>query len=88
MSYDGAMDVRLHPHARERIAERGATDGEVVVTVRSGERFPAKYGRTGFRRNFVFESERRGRYYRTKQIEAFAVQEDGWLVISVIVKYF
>jgi hypothetical protein len=82
------MKVRLHSHAKERGAERGATEAEITVTVREGERFPAKYGRTGFRRNFPFEAEWRGRLYRTKQVEAYAVEEDGWLVITVTVKYF
>ena len=82
------MKVRLHSHAKERGAERGATEAEITVTVREGERFPAKYGRTGFRRNFPFEAEWRGRLYRTKQVEAYAVEEDGWLVITVMVKYF
>ena len=82
------MKVRLHSHAKERGAERGATEAEITVTVREGERFPAKYGRTGFRRNFPFEAEWRGRSYRTKQIEAYAVEEDGWLVVTVTVKYF
>lgn len=80
--------VRLHPHAKDRLAERGATESEVAATVLEGERFVAKYGRIGFRRNFLFDAEWRGQIYGTKQIEAFAVDEDGWLVITVIVKYF
>ena len=82
------MNIRFHPHAAERLAERGATEEEVVVTVESGERFPAKFGRTGFRRNLPFGGEWNGRRYDTKQIEAYAVDEDGWLVITVIVKFF
>jgi hypothetical protein len=83
------MNVQIHPHARERIAERGATEAEVIATVRDGERFPAKFDRTGFRRNFVFDGEWRGRRYTTKQIEAFAVKEGtDWLVITVVAKYF
>jgi len=82
------MKVRLHPHAKERGAERGATESEVIAAVCEGERFPAKYGRTGFRRNFSFDAEWQGRFYRTKQVEAFAVEEDGWLVITVVVRYF
>ncbi len=82
------MNVRLHPHARARLAERGATEAEVIATVQAGEQFPAKYDRTGVRRNFPFQQEWRGRRYATKQVEAYAVQEDGWLVITVIVKYF
>ena len=82
------MAVRFHPHARERIAERGATKDEVEVTVEEGE-FPARFGRTGFRRNFLFDSEWRGRYYRTRQVEVYAVQEsDDCLVITVIKRYF
>jgi hypothetical protein len=83
------MDVRLHPHASERLAERGATEAEAVATVQAGERFPAKFGRTGFRRNFHFGGVWRGRRYATKQVEAYAVEEsDAWLVITVIVKYY
>jgi hypothetical protein len=82
------MSVRIHPHARQRMAERGATELEVVSAVEHGEQFPAKFGRTGFRRNFVFDTQWKGRHYHTKQIEAFAVKERGWLVITVIVRYF
>jgi hypothetical protein len=82
------MKVRLHPHARERGTERGATEPEMIATVIQGERFLAKYGRTGFRRNFPFDAEWQGRSYRTKQVEAYAVEEDGWLIITVMVKYF
>jgi len=83
------MQIRLHPHALERLAERGATAEEVLATVETGERFPAKFGRSEFRRNFPFGGWWRGRRYATKQVEAYAVEEeDGWLVITVVVKYF
>jgi hypothetical protein len=71
------------------MVERGVTEAEVSSTIQSGERFEAKYGRVGFRRNFAFESQWRGAFYATKQIEAYAVREDpDWLVITVIVRYF
>jgi hypothetical protein len=44
------MTVRIHPHARDRMREHGATEEEVTATVEQGERVPAKFGRTGFRR--------------------------------------
>jgi hypothetical protein len=57
--------------------------------VLDGESFPAKYGRTGFRRNFAFNSTWQGRRYATKQLEAYAVFEnEGWLVLTVVTKYF
>ena len=58
--------VRLHPHAKERLLERGASEEEVVATVTGGEQFPAKFGRTGFRRNFPFDGIWRGRNYKTR----------------------
>ena len=82
------MNISIHPHALGRLAERGATSDEVIVTVKEGESFPGKFGRTGFRRNFAYNQMWRGRKYATKQIEAYAVPENGWLVITVIVKFF
>jgi hypothetical protein len=54
------MKVSLHPHAKERLAERGTTEAEVVATITGGEQFPSKFGRAGFRRNFSFRNEWRG----------------------------
>lgn len=83
------MNVRLHPHAEDRLLERGALEAEVVATVLTGETFPAKFGRTGFRRNFSYGATWRGRHYETKQIEAYAVWEnESWLVISIVTKFF
>ena len=82
------MNVRLHPHAKSRLAERGATEGEVIAAVEQGEQFPAKFGRTGFRRIFPFDATWHGRHFKFKKVEAYAVQENGWLVITVIVKFF
>jgi hypothetical protein len=81
--------IRLHPHAIERMTERGATEDEVVSTIEKGEIFPAKFGRTGFRRNFHFDGTWRGRHCTTKQIEAYAMKEDeGWIVITVITRFW
>jgi Domain of unknown function (DUF4258) len=81
--------VRIIPHARERMAERGATEDEVVATVLGGEAIPAKFGRLGFRRNFRYGSLWRGRLYATKQLEVFAVEEDdSFVVVTVITRFF
>ena len=64
-------------------------EAEVVAAVLGGEQFVAKFGRTGFRRNFSYGGTWRGRQYASKQVEAYAVRQgDDWLVITVIVKYF
>jgi hypothetical protein len=81
--------MKRHSHAIARMIERGTSEKEIASTIRDGERFAAKFGRAGFRRNFVFDGLWRDRRYHMKQVEVLATWEDGdWLVISVIVKYF
>ncbi len=83
------LNVTLHPHAVDRLAERGATEQEVIATVQEGERFEAKFERTGFRRNFSYGRVWRGKRYDTKQVEAYAVEEGGaWVVITFVTKFF
>ena len=83
------MSVRFHPHALERLSERGATKEDVVATIRSGEQFPARFGRTGFRKSFRYDAAWQGRIFATKEIEAIAVREDeGWLVLTVLTRYY
>ena len=83
------MAVRFHHHALERMEERAATKDEVTATIEQGEQFPARFGRTGFRRNFPHGWERRGKSYQTKQVEVYAVREGpDWLVITVLTRFF
>ncbi|GJD20412.1 hypothetical protein RIVM261_053680 [Rivularia sp. IAM M-261] len=83
------MAIKLHPHAQARLIERGATEEEVIATVESGITFDAQYNRTGFRRNFPFNAEWKGKQYATKKVEAIVAKDgEDWLVITVIVKYF
>jgi hypothetical protein len=39
------MVIRIHPHARARMQERGASKDEVIETIETEEKFPAKFGR-------------------------------------------
>jgi hypothetical protein len=89
VNFRRAALVSFQRAATDRLAERGATEAEVTGTVELGEQFQAKFGRTGFRRNFAFDAQWRGLRYASKQVEAYAVKEgNAWLVITVIVKYF
>jgi len=61
----------------------------VIAAIEGGEKFPAKHGRTGFRRNFPGSYVWRGRTFDTKQLEVYAVfEDDGWLAITFIAKFF
>jgi hypothetical protein len=61
-----AREVRIHPHAAERMEMRGASEAEVLEAVQSGEQFPAKHSRVGFRRNFAGRFLWRGRSFDTQ----------------------
>jgi len=79
------MKVIYHSHARQRMQERGTNKKEVEATFRAGEKFKAKFGRVGFRRNFSHASGK----YTTKQVEVYGIiDKDVFVVITVICKYF
>ena len=83
------MTVRIHPHALQRMRERGATAAQVRQTVVSGAFAAAKFGRTRFRHTFAFNAKWNGKRFARKQVDAFAAKiAGGWLVVIVIVKYF
>jgi len=80
--------VELHPHARERASERETTEEEIVETVRTGESYPVKFGRMGFRKTFKYARIWRGRRHANKEVEAIAVKiSEGWLVLTVITRF-
>ena len=81
--------IKIHPHAKERMTERGINEKEVIETVENGELFPVKFGRNGFRKNFIFNDLWREKRYNIKQVEVITVNEDNdIIVITVIAKYF
>jgi hypothetical protein len=83
------MKIAIHPHAAQRMRERGATAAQVRQTVSSGHPTPAKFGRIRFHHVFPFDRMWNGKRYARRQIDALAVKmRDGWLVVTIIVKYF
>ena len=83
------MNVRIHPHALQRMRERGATVTQVRQTVQTGRAAPAKFGRIRFRLTFAFNATWNRKRFARKQIDAFAARiRNGWIVITVIVKYY
>jgi len=55
----------------------------------TGESYPVKFGRMGFRKTFEYDRIWRGRRYANKEVEAIAVKiSEGWLVLTVITRFF
>lgn len=71
-------------HALNNTGQRGATHEEIEQAIRSGERVPAKRGRSAFRKNFPFHGAWKGRHYESKQVMPIVVEEPArWVVVAV-----
>lgn len=82
-------EIVFSPHSLEQLADRGATEAEVVSAIGEGEQAPAKLGRLAFRKNFPFQADWKGRYYETKQVLVIVKQDvDVTIVVTVYVFYF
>jgi hypothetical protein len=83
------MEIRIHPHALERMTERGIFQSEIIDTVKNGESYPVKLNRMGFRKNFPYQKIWNGKYFSTKQVEVICIFEgENCIVITSIAKYF
>ena len=75
-------------HAKQQLTDRGATVEEVELTIREGERTPAKRGRLAFRKNFQFEHTWNGIYYESKQVLPIVVEESEQLVVVTVYVFY
>lgn len=82
------MNIRIDPHTRDRVLERGASEDEIRQVIESGQNIGAKHGRQGKFKIFDFKQNRHGRYYEQKRIEVIYVDEgDAIITVTVYVFY-
>lgn len=83
------MRIEFHSHALYRIKERGTSQEEVIGTIENGTSLPARLNRTYFTKEYDFNNEWNLKFYLKKNVEVIAVREEwGWLVLTVIVKFY
>jgi len=83
------LPIEISNHARSQMQERGATEGQVIAAIRTGEAEPARHSRVMYRKAFQFDGLWRGRQYRVKQVAPVVAQEaDRLVVVTVYVFYF
>jgi len=81
--------IRLSGHALQQLQFRGATEREVVETIRSAPWQPAKHGRRECLKDFTFNATWNGQHYQTKQVRPIFVEElNEIVVVTVYVYYF
>ena len=76
-------------HARIKLADRGASEAEVIKAIKEGSSEPARKGHLMFRKNFRFNAMWCGKHYSVKQVAPIVAEEsDDFVVITVYVYYF
>ena len=81
--------IRLSGHARQQLGFRGASEQDVIESIRTSTWEPAELSRLECRKNFTFNAEWNGKYYSTRQIRPIFVEEpDEIVVVTVYVYYF
>ena len=80
--------IKFSQHACEQMLERGASEDEVIETIRTGERAPAKRGRQGYRKNFQYNRLWGGRTYAIKQVLVIVAEEPDVLVVVTVYTFY
>ena len=80
--------IRLSGHARLQLPFRGATEEEIIETIRSKPWSLAEFGRLECRKDSVFDKEWNGKIYATKQIRPIFVEEQTEIVIVTVYTYY
>lgn len=68
--------------------ERGATEAEVIATIREGTAEPAQRGLTLFRHNHPFHAAWGGVSYDVKQVACIVALEPNRLVVVTVYTFF
>lgn len=87
----GGMEKRIlfSKHAKIKIADRGASEEEVIKAIKEGSSEPSRKGRLLFRKNFHFNSMWQGKHYPIKQVApVIADENDRMVIVTVYVYYF
>ena len=80
--------IHLSGHARQQLGFRGASEQDVIESIRTSTWEPAELGRLECRKNFAFNAEWNGKYYSTRQIRPIFVEEPDEIVVVTIYLYY
>jgi hypothetical protein len=59
--------IKFSQHAKEQLSYRGATEKEIIETIKTIPWQPAELGRLECRKDFKFERKWNKKYYKTNQ---------------------
>jgi len=80
--------IRLSGHARSQLPFRGATEDEVIKTIRSVPWTPAELGRLECSRDFPLGKEWNKKIYATKRVRPIFVEKATEIVVVTVYTYY
>ena len=82
-------NIEFTPHAVESLKKRGVTQEEVIEAIKEAEHLPTKLGRIECEKEFCYNAEWHGKYYRMKKVRpVFKEKGGGILVITAYSFYY
>ena len=80
--------IFISNHATQQLAFRGAVELEVLEAIRGADWKPAELGRLECRKDYSYEKEWNGKYYKTKQVRPIFVEEETRIVVVTVYVYY
>jgi len=80
--------VRLSTHARDRAAQRGATEEDVVAAISEGQWRCADRRRMQAEKSFRYDAKWNGKRYKIKSVRPIFVEEDETIVVVTVYVYY
>lgn len=82
------MEIIFSDHALAQMKQRGVSQQEAIEAIRTGENVPAKSGRKAFRKNFTYERDWAGTFYRIKQVMPIVQDEKGRIIVITVYSFY
>jgi hypothetical protein len=80
--------IRLSNHANTQCEERGVKVEEVIDTIRTGIREPAKYNRIQCKQNFQYNDYWHDSFYSIKQVIPIFVEEENEIIVITVFSFY
>ena len=85
---DSVKPIRLSQHAKQQLAYRGTTEGEIVAAIREGPWTLAELNRLECRKEFPYNRIWNKKHYATKQVRPIFVEEAQEIVVVTVYVYY
>ena len=80
--------IRLSPHAKSYCEDRGFSEQDVVEAIRCGNWLPAENGRLECRKEFPYNMNWNGIYYKAKTVRPIFVEEPDEIVVVTVYTFY